>query len=295
MYTQIPQGNWEQGNWPNNYSVKSDRWLGKSLSDKCVLSTGTRKYLKATRNGEFGQPHVQSNPTGGWGKHCRTPVYWVQVHTHFRRQLGMGKLANHLCSQIGQVAGEIIVGHLCTKYMYTQITKGNWEQGNRPTTCAIKSGTRKYLKATRNVGTGQPPVLSNRAEMALEIIIEHLCTKYRHMYTYIFKRNWEWGNWSFIYTVKSSRWLGKSLSDTCAQSTGRRKYLKPTGNGETAQPPVQSNRAGGWGNHGRTINFVLSKGALKYLKATRNVETGQPLVQFNRAGGKGNHRQTTVY
>ncbi|KAH0987764.1 hypothetical protein GBA52_014941 [Prunus armeniaca] len=52
----------------------------------------------------------------------------------------MGKLANHLCCQIEQVAREIIVGHLCTNYRYTQIRKGIQERGNLQTTCAVKSG-----------------------------------------------------------------------------------------------------------------------------------------------------------
>ncbi|CAL9018957.1 unnamed protein product [Prunus brigantina] len=39
----------------------------------------------------------------------------------------MRKLINHPCSQIGQVVGEFIVGHLCTTYRYTQICKGNRE------------------------------------------------------------------------------------------------------------------------------------------------------------------------
>ncbi|KAI5313120.1 hypothetical protein L3X38_042294 [Prunus dulcis] len=124
-YTHISKGNRERENWPTVCAIKSGRWLGKSLSENCILSIDTRKYLKATMNEELGQPPVLSNRAGGWENHCQTPVYWVQVHAHFRRQLGMGKLVNHLCSQIGQVAGEIIIGHLCTKYMYMQITKGN--------------------------------------------------------------------------------------------------------------------------------------------------------------------------
>ncbi|CAL2256373.1 unnamed protein product [Prunus armeniaca] len=87
------------------------------MSDTSVLSTGTRKYLKATGNREIGQPPVHSNRTG-----------------------------------------EILVEHLCTRHRYTQISKGNWERGNKPTTCAVKSDTRKYPKATGNRETGQPPV-----------------------------------------------------------------------------------------------------------------------------------------
>ena len=86
----------------------------------------------------------------------------------------MGKQPNYMCSQIGQVAGEIIVGKLCTKYRYTQISEGNWERGNWTTTCAVKSGkrlakslldtyvistsTRTYQKASGKGKTGQPPV-----------------------------------------------------------------------------------------------------------------------------------------
>ncbi|CAL2271234.1 unnamed protein product [Prunus armeniaca] len=140
----------------------------------CVLSTGTRKYLKSTGNGETGQP---------------------LVHANIARKLETGKLVNHLCIQIEQVAGEILVGQLCTKHSYTQISKGNWErrnwptlyvvksgnweQGNGQTTRAVKSGwwlgkswldncvlsigTRKYLKEIGNEETGQPPMHSNRA------------------------------------------------------------------------------------------------------------------------------------
>ncbi|CAL8168611.1 unnamed protein product [Prunus armeniaca] len=63
----------------------------------------------------------------------------------------------------------------------------------------------------------------------------------------------------------------------CTKS-GTHKYLKATENGEIGQPPVQSNRVGGWGNHGWTTNYVLSTGTRKYLKATRNGKTGQPPV-----------------
>ncbi|CAL8168616.1 unnamed protein product [Prunus armeniaca] len=68
---------------------------------------------------------------------------------------------------------------MCTKYRYTKIFKGNEEQGSWPTTCAFKSSkwqgkllsdnsvlstsTPKYLKATGNGKTSQPPVQSNRA------------------------------------------------------------------------------------------------------------------------------------
>ncbi|CAB4286263.1 unnamed protein product [Prunus armeniaca] len=81
-------------------------------------------------------------------------------------------MANHLCNHIGKVAGEIIVGNLCTKYRCTQISNVDWERGNWPTTCMGKSwldtcelstGTRKYLKATRNREAGQPPMHSNLA------------------------------------------------------------------------------------------------------------------------------------
>ncbi|CAL2256369.1 unnamed protein product [Prunus armeniaca] len=164
----------------------------------------------------------------------------------------MGKLANHLCCQIEQVAREIIVGHLCTNYRYTQIRKGNQERGNLANHLCSQIG-----QATGNEETVQPPVqqpgrrklvnhlCSQIGQVAREIIVGHLCTKYK--YTQI--------------------------------------YLKATRNGKTGQPPVQSNRAGGWGNHCRTTNSDLSIGTRKYLKATENEETSQPPVQSNRAGG----------
>ncbi|CAL8168610.1 unnamed protein product [Prunus armeniaca] len=37
----ISKADWERGNWPTTYAVKSGRWLGKSRSDNCVLSTST--------------------------------------------------------------------------------------------------------------------------------------------------------------------------------------------------------------------------------------------------------------
>ncbi|KAH0972800.1 hypothetical protein GBA52_024956 [Prunus armeniaca] len=124
-----------------------------------------------TGNGETGQSPVQPNRAGGQGNHNRTTNCVLSTE----------KLANHLCSQIGQVGGEIIVGHLLTKCRYTQISKADWEREKWPTTRA----------------------------------------------------------------VISSKWLGKSLSDTSVLSADTRKYLKATGNGKTDQPLVQSNRAGG--------------------------------------------------
>ena len=53
-----------------------------------------------------------------------TMVY-VQVHINLQRQLGKGKLAIQLCSQIGQMVGVIIVRHLYTKYRYRQISKAS--------------------------------------------------------------------------------------------------------------------------------------------------------------------------
>ncbi|CAL2256368.1 unnamed protein product [Prunus armeniaca] len=186
----------------------------------------------ATGNGETGQPFVQSNRAG-------TRKYVEAT--------GKRELPNHLCSQIGQVAGEIIVGQLCSK---------------------------------------------------------HRCTK-------IFKGNQEWGNWSTTCVVKSGRWLGKSLSDTCVLSTGTRNYVKATENGKTSQPPWQSNRLKATGNEktgqphvvksskwlrkSLSNTSVLSTGTRKYLKAIKNGGTSQPLVQSNQAGGLRNHYRTPVY
>ena len=122
-----------------------------------------------------------------------------------------------------------MVGQLCTKHKYTQISKGNWEWGNWATTravklgkwlkncystanCVLSTGTQKYLKATWNRETGQPPALSNRVGGI--------------------------GN--------------RCRTTNCILSTGTWKYLKAIGKGETSQPPVQSNRASDWGNEYRT-------------------------------------------
>ncbi|CAL8153455.1 unnamed protein product [Prunus armeniaca] len=396
-YTQISKGNWEQGNWRTTCAFISGRWLGKSWSDTCVLSTSTREYQKATRNREIGQLHVQSNragnreqgnwPTTGAVKSGRwlgkslsdTCVLSTGTRKYLKatgnRQPRTGKLVNHLCNQIEQVAQEIIVGHQFTKQRYTKIFKGNWERGNGPTNGAVNSGRqlrkslsdnsvlsigiRKYLKTTGNRKTGQPPVPSNQVageitvgllgtkyrymqrqlgtgklanhlccqigQVVGEIIVAHLCTKYnytqickgiqeqgnwpttranklskwlgkslldnyprsKHRYTKIFKGNWEQGNWLTTCAVKLSRWLGKSLSETCVLTTGTHKYVKATGNRETGQPLVQSNQASGWENHCCTTNYDLSNGTRKYLKATKNEETCQPPVQSNRAGQPG--------
>ncbi|CAL8153454.1 unnamed protein product [Prunus armeniaca] len=98
----------------------------------------------------------------------------------------------------------------------------------------------------------------------------------------------------------------KYLKATGNEETGARKYVKATGNeesgqplatknGETSQPPVQSDLAGGRRNHCWTTHYDLSIGIRKYLKATGNEETGQPPVQSNWAGGWGNHCRTLVY
>ncbi|CAL8168142.1 unnamed protein product [Prunus armeniaca] len=157
-----------------------------------------------------------------------------------------------------EVAGEILVGQLCTKHRYKQTSKGN-----------------------KNEETGQPLAQSNRVGGG-EILVGELCTE--HRYTQISNGNWEKGNWLTTCAVKSSKWLGKSLSDNCVLIIGTLKYLKATGNGEIGQPPMPSNRAGGYGNHCRTR--VLSIGTCRYLMARGNGEIGQRSVQSNRAGGE---------
>ncbi|CAL8168618.1 unnamed protein product [Prunus armeniaca] len=137
------------------------------------------------------------------------------------------KLARHLSSQIGQVAGEIVT-HLCTKYMYTQISKADLERGKWPTTCAVISGR----------------------QVAGEIIVGHLRTMCR--YTQISKAKCKRGKWPTTCAIISGRCLGKSLSDTSVLSVDTRKYLKVAGNGEIGPPPAKSNRVGGWENHCRT-------------------------------------------
>ncbi|KAH0972872.1 hypothetical protein GBA52_025028 [Prunus armeniaca] len=280
MCTKIFKGNWEWVNWRTTFAVKSARWSRKSLPDTCVLSTGTCKYIKPTVNGETSEPPVQSSRASGW-------------------QLGTGKLARHLQSQIGQVAGKIIVGHLCTKYRYTQIRKADCEPGNEPTTCVVISST----------------------WLAKSWSKKKLCTE--HRYTIIFKGNWEWTNSPITCAVKSGSWMVKSLLDPGVLSTGTRKYLKPTVNEETGQRPAQLYRAGGWGNQGQRTSCALhmytkifkdnwewgnwpTTGAVKsgkrlgksmsdtcvlitstrkYLKLIVNRETGQPLLQLYRVGG----------
>ncbi|KAH0987762.1 hypothetical protein GBA52_014939 [Prunus armeniaca] len=112
-YTNISQGNRERENSATTCAVISDRWLGKSLSDTCVLTTGTRKYVKASKNEETCKPPVQSNRAGGWRNHCRTTNYDLGISIQkYLKATGTRKLFNHLCSQIGQVAWEIIIGEL---------------------------------------------------------------------------------------------------------------------------------------------------------------------------------------
>ncbi|CAL2256375.1 unnamed protein product [Prunus armeniaca] len=126
--------------------------------------------------------------------------------------------------------------------------------------CVLSTGTRKYLKATGNEETGQPPMQSHRAGQQGT------------------------GNWPTTCAFKLGKWLGKPWSNNCVQSTSTRKYLMASWKGETGQLLAQSNQADVLGNHGRTTNCVLSTGTRKYLKATVNGETGQSLVQSNRAG-----------
>ncbi|CAL2271221.1 unnamed protein product [Prunus armeniaca] len=218
-----------------------------SLTDTCVLSTGTRKHLKPTANGKLANNLCSHNRQvawevmGNWPKTCAVKsgrytqickVDWERGKWPTTceiipgRQLGTEKLAHHLHSQIGQVAGEIIVGHLCTNYKYTQTSKAEWERGNWPTTCVVISGrTTKYLKATGNGETGQSPVQSNSAgsrQVGTGKLANHLCIQ--------------------IVQVAGEIMHGE-LAVYC---TCTRKFLKATGNWETSRPLVQSNRAGGW-------------------------------------------------
>ncbi|CAL8168144.1 unnamed protein product [Prunus armeniaca] len=171
--------------------------MGKSWSDNGVLSTSTGKHLKATRtgklanhlymgtskgnkNGEIGQPPVQSNHAVGWGNLGRTtaigngetgqrPVQsnpgggWNRSCKHLKATRTR-TLGNHLCSHIGQVVGEMLVGQQCTRH-------------------------------------------SQIGQMARKILVGQLCTK--HRYEQIFEGNRERGNWPTTYAVKSGRWLLK--------------------------------------------------------------------------------------
>ncbi|CAL2256374.1 unnamed protein product [Prunus armeniaca] len=190
-------------------SVQSN-WAGgfgnHCQTANCVLSTSRRKYLKATVIRKNGQPLVQSNRVGGLGNHCRTLNCVLsatgngetgQLHVQPNRVGGWG---NH-----GWTTNCVLSTGTC-KYLETT---GNWERviwpttyvanwaggfGNhcRKTNCVLGIGTSKYEKATRNEETGQPPMQSNRAG--------------------------GWGNHGrttncSLSTVKSSRWLMKSLPD----------------------------------------------------------------------------------
>ncbi|KAI5344014.1 hypothetical protein L3X38_011891 [Prunus dulcis] len=158
----------------------------------CVISTGTQKYLKATGNGETGQPPVQSNQAG-------TRKYLMETGNE---ETGHPQVQSNRAGGWGN-------HDRATNY---GLRKGNWERGNWPSTCAVKSG--KWLG-----------------------------------YMQISKVNWEWGNTPTTSAVKMGTWLAKSLLENCALSTGTSKYPKATRNGETGQPPVPSNRASGWRNH----------------------------------------------
>ncbi|CAL9025035.1 unnamed protein product [Prunus brigantina] len=133
------------------------------------------------------------------------------------------------------------------KHRYTKMFKGNWEQGNWPTTCVVRSG--KWLWKSLQLGTGK--------------LANHLGSKIGQVAGEIMV-----GQLTVIGTQKYLKATGKG-------ETGQ----------PPIQPPMHSNRASGWGNHCQTTNCVLSIGTRKYLKAIGNGETGQPLVQSKRAGG----------
>ncbi|KAI5316991.1 hypothetical protein L3X38_036698 [Prunus dulcis] len=168
-----------------------------------VLSTGTRKYLKATRKAKTGQPPVKSNGAGGWENHCGTRVLSTGTREYLKET-------------------------------------GNGETGQPPVQSS-GAGTSEYLNGPGNGETSQTPVQSNQPGGWGY----HCCTRIKYRYTRISKGTWERRNWPTTCAVKSGRWLGKSLSDTCALSICARNYLKAIGNEENDQPPLQSNRAGG--------------------------------------------------
>ncbi|CAL8168619.1 unnamed protein product [Prunus armeniaca] len=135
----------------------------------------------------------------------------------------------------------------------------------------LSAGTRKYLKPTVNEETGQRPAQLYRAGGWGNQGQRTSCAL--HMYTKIFKDNWEWGNWPTTGAVKSGKWLGKLANHLCSYigqvareimlgelamyCTCTRKYLKATGNEETGQPPVHSNQPSGRGNLCRTLVYYV--------------------------------------
>ncbi|KAI5344030.1 hypothetical protein L3X38_011907 [Prunus dulcis] len=96
-----------------------------------------------------------------------------------------------------------------------------------------------------------------------------------------------------VQSNRAGGWGNHGRTTNCVLCTSTRKHLKATGNGKTGQPPVQSNR-GRWLRKSLSDNCVLSTGTPKHLKANENGETGQLPVQSNRKGGSGNHCRTTV-
>ena len=82
------------------------------MSNNCVLNTVTHKYLQATGNEEIVKPPVQSCGADGRGTHGRATNYGVSTGTRkYFKTTGNG--------EIEQVALEIIVEQLCTKFRYT--------------------------------------------------------------------------------------------------------------------------------------------------------------------------------
>ncbi|KAI5317010.1 hypothetical protein L3X38_036717 [Prunus dulcis] len=211
---QISKGNRERGNGQTTCGVKSGRWLRKSLSDNYILSTGTCKYLKANGNRKTGQPPVHSNRAGGWGNHGRIPNCVLSTGRSLGKSLSdtcvlSTDTCKHLKATETAAIGQPPVqsnwaggwGNHCGTTTCELSTgtrnylKGNWERGNWPTTCAVKSGkwlekslsdtcvrntgTSKYLKATSNKETRQPPMHSNWAS-GWAILVGPLCTKHRY-------------------------------------------------------------------------------------------------------------------
>ncbi|CAL8168614.1 unnamed protein product [Prunus armeniaca] len=219
------------------------------------------------------------------------PAVYCTCARKYLKVLGTGKLANHLCGQIGQVAGNSLTD-----------------------TCVLSTGTRKHLKPTVN-GKLANNLCSHNRQVAWEIMGNwpKTCAVKSGRYTQICKVDWERGKWPTTCEIISGRYTQTSKAEwergnwptTCVVISGRTtKYLKATGNGETDQSPVQSNSAGSrqlgtrkLANH-LCIQIVQVAGEImhgelavyctctqKFLKATGNWETSRPLVQSNWAGG----------
>ncbi|CAB4316406.1 unnamed protein product [Prunus armeniaca] len=151
--------------------------MGKLANHQCSQTTPLAGEILV------GQLCTEHNRAGGWVNLGRTTVCRAQVHANIQRQLGMVKLANDLCSQIQEVAGQLEREHGQPPVQSHRQVVGEMLVGQQ---------------CTRHSQIGQ---------MARKILVGQLCTK--HRYEQIFEGNRERGNWPTTYAVKSGRWLLK--------------------------------------------------------------------------------------